>query len=215
MGILSGYKRFKKYLHTGEGYRLCSEWTKSDSVEMTDGSTLQESMDTVVSDVESTQNDIMEVQNELKTSLGGMTFGVDAAGRYGYIKAGADTVTPFKKNDWETLTTENIVRLRDTGHIGIGTSSDPGTYYGSSHVYGQWATIRTGSKGAKIIGFNLISSSTGYAGIRSISAEEGTDPYGNPTNRLHIFADHHASIACGIDYTLETIIYVPNPKISL
>ncbi len=89
MGILSGYKRFKKYLRTGEGYKLCSEWTKSDSVEMDDGKTLQENMDTVA-------NDIASVHNELKTSLGGMTFGVDAAGRYGYIKAGADTVTPFK-----------------------------------------------------------------------------------------------------------------------
>ena len=89
MGLLSGSKRFKKYLRTGEGYKLCSEWTNADSVEMADGTTLQESMDTVVSDVKSTRN-------ELKTSLGGMTFGVDAAGRYGYIKAGADTVTPFK-----------------------------------------------------------------------------------------------------------------------
>ena len=89
MSILSGYKRFKKYLRTGDGYKLCSGWTNADSVEMADGTTLQESMDTVVGDVESTQN-------ELKTSLGGMTFGVDAAGRYGYIKAGADTVTPFK-----------------------------------------------------------------------------------------------------------------------
>ncbi len=67
MGILSGYKRFKKYLRTGGGYKLCSEWTTADSVEMADGTTLQESMDTVVGDVENTQN-------ELKTSLGGMTF---------------------------------------------------------------------------------------------------------------------------------------------
>lgn len=104
MGILSGYKKFKKYLRTADGYQLCSEWTKADSVEMADGSTLQESMDTVVSDVESTQNNITDVHNELKTSLGGMTFGVDAAGRYGYIKAGADTVTPFKNiNDEATL----------------------------------------------------------------------------------------------------------------
>ncbi len=96
MGVLSGYKRFKKYLRTGDGYKLCSEWTKSDSVEMNDGKTLQENMDNVAEDVESTRNDIADVHNELKTSLGGMTFGVDAAGRYGYIKAGADTVTPFK-----------------------------------------------------------------------------------------------------------------------
>lgn len=98
MGVLSGYKRFKKYLRTGDGYKLCSEWTKSDSVEMNDGMTLQENMDNVADDVESTRNDIADVHNELKTSLGGMTFGVDAAGRYGYIKAGADTVTPFKSH---------------------------------------------------------------------------------------------------------------------
>lgn len=96
MSILSGYKKFKKYLRAGEGYALCSEWTKSVSVEMTDGSTLQESMDAVINDVKNTQNDITNVHNELKTSLSGMTFGVDAAGRYGYIKAGADTVTPFR-----------------------------------------------------------------------------------------------------------------------
>ena len=35
---------------------------------------------------------------ELINSLGGITFGVDADGNYGYIKAGADTVTPFKKD---------------------------------------------------------------------------------------------------------------------
>ena len=117
MGILSGYKRFKKYLRMGEGYKLCSEWTKSDSVEMDDGKTLQENMDTVA-------NDIASVHNELKTSLGGMTFGVDAAGRYGYIKAGADTVTPFKKNDWTTLSTENIKWGDISYNLGVSGKGD-------------------------------------------------------------------------------------------
>lgn len=30
-------------------------------------------------------------------SLGGLKFGIDENGNYGYIKVGADTVTPFKK----------------------------------------------------------------------------------------------------------------------
>ena len=34
---------------------------------------------------------------KLTSSLGGLQFGVDANGNYGYIKAGADSVTPFKK----------------------------------------------------------------------------------------------------------------------
>ena len=36
------------------------------------------------------------LNGNLADSLGGMSFGVDADGNYGYIKAGADTVTPFK-----------------------------------------------------------------------------------------------------------------------
>ena len=38
-----------------------------------------------------------KLNSDLADSLGGITFGVDADGNYGYIKAGADTVTPFKK----------------------------------------------------------------------------------------------------------------------
>lgn len=68
MGILSGYKRFKKYLRTGEGYKLCSEWTKSDSVEMTDGSTLQETMDKLcnilgVSDEDNEENIVSRISD--------------------------------------------------------------------------------------------------------------------------------------------------------
>ena len=37
------------------------------------------------------------LNNSFVDSLGGITFGMDDDGNYGYIKAGADTVTPFKK----------------------------------------------------------------------------------------------------------------------
>ena len=36
--------------------------------------------------------------DELSDRLGGIKFGVDGNGNYGYIKEGADTVTPFKKS---------------------------------------------------------------------------------------------------------------------
>ena len=36
------------------------------------------------------------LNSNLADSLGGITFGVDDNGNYGYIKVGADTVTPFK-----------------------------------------------------------------------------------------------------------------------
>lgn len=39
----------------------------------------------------------------VNSSLGGLQFGVDADGNYGYIKAGADSVTPFKSGGCEML----------------------------------------------------------------------------------------------------------------
>ena len=41
----------------------------------------------------------LEEQNK---NMGGLRFGVDASGNYGYIKDGADTVTPFKKGYEDT-----------------------------------------------------------------------------------------------------------------
>ena len=43
------------------------------------------------------------LSHNLTDSLGGITFGMDANGNYGYIKAGADTVTPFKTNNSREL----------------------------------------------------------------------------------------------------------------
>lgn len=37
MSILSGFKRYKDYLKTDNGYQLMSRWTKSDAVVMGDG----------------------------------------------------------------------------------------------------------------------------------------------------------------------------------
>ena len=39
-----------------------------------------------------------ESVDTLNSNLGGMKFGIDSNGNYGYIKAGADSVTPFSSN---------------------------------------------------------------------------------------------------------------------
>ena len=39
------------------------------------------------------------LEEELSSRLGGLRFGVDAEGNYGYKKAGADTVVPFKSTE--------------------------------------------------------------------------------------------------------------------
>ena len=41
MSVLSGYNRYKRYIKTSDGYKLCSEWTSSNSVEMGDGNTAE------------------------------------------------------------------------------------------------------------------------------------------------------------------------------
>ena len=41
--------------------------------------------------------------------MGGLKFGIDSDGNYGYIKAGADSVTPFKSGSlWFSVFTSNI-----------------------------------------------------------------------------------------------------------
>lgn len=41
MSILSGYGKFKRYLLTNEGYKLCSQWTSSNTVHFDDNKTAQ------------------------------------------------------------------------------------------------------------------------------------------------------------------------------
>ena len=41
MSILSGYGKFKRYVLTDSGYKLCSHWTSSNTVEFDDGNTAQ------------------------------------------------------------------------------------------------------------------------------------------------------------------------------
>lgn len=45
MGILSGFKKFKRYIRTeDDNYILDSEWTSSETVQMNDGGTLEENL---------------------------------------------------------------------------------------------------------------------------------------------------------------------------
>lgn len=41
MSILSGYGKYKRYILTSEGYKLCSQWTSSNTVHFDDGNTAQ------------------------------------------------------------------------------------------------------------------------------------------------------------------------------
>lgn len=61
MSILSGFKRFKDYLKTDNGYILTSRWTSSEAVEMSDGATLEDAM------TDKTNNS--DIINDLNTAV--------------------------------------------------------------------------------------------------------------------------------------------------
>ena len=84
-----------------------AEWKDLDKTNIPDGAQV-----TITDDYEAnvcnTVQDCLDSENpddvagasalvELKSDFGGMKFGIDADGNYGYYKAGADSVTPFKK----------------------------------------------------------------------------------------------------------------------
>lgn len=53
----------------------------------------------ITSNLQSKQTEINNIKNRLKSNNIEFKFGVDEDGNYGYYKAGADTVTPFKEYD--------------------------------------------------------------------------------------------------------------------
>ena len=65
---------------------------------------------------------VKELFTEVSDSLGGLQFGIDENGNYGYIKAGADTVTPFSSGNY--LTAENTDHTSNTAHsLSLNTQS--------------------------------------------------------------------------------------------
>ena len=60
--------------------------------------------------------------------MGGLTFGVDSDGNPGYIKAGADTVTPFKSGlefIWKAQYLAGAINISNTGHVTLEVMTSP------------------------------------------------------------------------------------------
>ena len=80
---------------------VISFWTSSHDVEMDNGDNLQDTIDGMqegtsgaIADINS---NVTRIDNTLTTKVP-FRFGIDGSGRYGYYKAGADTVTPFSSD---------------------------------------------------------------------------------------------------------------------
>ena len=115
----------------------------------------------------------------LNSLLGGIRFGVDADGNYGYIKAGADTVTPFKTHK-DTIHFDTIYfisgyqgNLMFTSYFdidvdGFTTLTTDGITYSPVYIYNT--SIYPAELVAKIVGATVIDISR-YSKIRL----KGTD----------------------------------------
>lgn len=80
MSIVSGYKKFKKYILTSSGFQLVSHWTKANTLEFDDGKTAQAKLgaiDGISSSRESNSDKIAAstaLVSELNSDLGGCSF---------------------------------------------------------------------------------------------------------------------------------------------
>lgn len=72
MSILSGFEKVKRYIKTTDGYKKLSQWTSSQTVELADGSTLQEKVqnwDDAYSSIHSHENkDVLDGTTATYTS---------------------------------------------------------------------------------------------------------------------------------------------------
>lgn len=125
MSILSGYGKFKRYVLTDTGYKLCSQWTSSNTVQFDDGNTAQSKLGAINGITDSftstssnvalsaksgknLQDQITALSSDFTTKLGGHT--ID----YSVIKRVAGTTTTMTQLFVSLspcicmLTTENV-----------------------------------------------------------------------------------------------------------
>ena len=67
MSVLSGFLKFKRHVLKNDGYHLVSEWTSSDTVEMSNGNTLEQEI-AKLKDVELTQAEYDALGDEKLTN---------------------------------------------------------------------------------------------------------------------------------------------------
>lgn len=115
-------------------------------------------------------NGVKELITEVNDSLGGMQFGIDENGNYGYIKDGADTVTPF--NDKIIKTTSLSMINGSTKNINFSdVITNPSDYTASDFVvYPNYVHPVNTSDGHMTVQFTLTyNNSTGVVTVKTSS----------------------------------------------
>lgn len=138
MSILNGFIKTKKYRKTDEGYKLQSQWASSQTVEMDDGSTVEETVqdlsqkisDTKDSIVTYTSNDVADGNATSWTSVTALTSGITHATFFQRVSQMFKNVRYLKN----LLGTTNISKIDDgtvTGALGL-LNSNLNNKYGPS-----------------------------------------------------------------------------------
>lgn len=70
MSIVSGYNKYKRYILTNSGYKLVSQWTNANTVEMDDGSTLQ----STITSLNSTLSSDLLKSKDVTVTVGSMAY---------------------------------------------------------------------------------------------------------------------------------------------
>ena len=111
MSILSGYKKFKKYIKTSSGFQLQSLWTSANTVEADDKRTIQTKVGAIngISSSETANSAEIAASTALTNKMnvtinnlsrdfagGQMEIRLTEAGKGEYRKKGADTWLPLK-----------------------------------------------------------------------------------------------------------------------
>ena len=81
--------------------------------------------------------------------MGGVKFGIDSKGNYGYIKAGADSVTPFRSDYFFLNSMETSVynATNNTGYITVIIPTDDCyILYGTTYNVDNGVAMRTNSQ---------------------------------------------------------------------
>ena len=145
----------------------------------------------------------------LADSLGGITFGVDDNGNYGYKKAGADTVTPFKtegtkiygsasgNNSWTVNIKRNAPILKLTGEGYIGNAPTNHVYLG---IYGAAEDYVTPYTAYNHVELPMIQAISIYADMPTVEVDVSAYP------RLVIYAIYGTATVDGntrINFRIE------------
>ena len=71
MSIVSGYKKFKKYILTSSGFQLVSHWTKANTLEFDDGKTAQDKLGAIdgISSSKDSSSDKIAASTKLVSEL--------------------------------------------------------------------------------------------------------------------------------------------------